>query len=99
MSDVYQALAHPTRRKILSLLAEKSFSAGEIATQLEVANSTLSGHLNILKSANLVDVERKGVTLIFRINVSVAEETTSNVMSLFRVGESTKRATGKEVPS
>lgn len=92
MTDVYKALAHPTRRKILSLLTEDFFSAGDIATRLGIANSTLSGHLSILKNAKLIDVERRGVTLIFRINVSVAEETTSHLMSLFRVGEtSTKK--------
>jgi len=47
----------------------------------------LSGHLNILKAANLIDVERRGVTLIFRINVSVAEEVISNLMSVLQVGE------------
>jgi len=87
MTDVYRALAHPTRRKILSILAEDSRAAGEIASLLSIPNSTLSGHLNILKAANLIDVERRGVTLIFRINVSVAEEVISNLMSVLQVGE------------
>jgi len=87
MTDVYRALAHPTRRKILSTLAEDSRAAGEIASLLSIPNSTLSGHLNILKAANLIDVERRGVTLIFRINVSVAEEVISNLMSVLQVGE------------
>ncbi|MEO9971049.1 MAG: metalloregulator ArsR/SmtB family transcription factor [Hyphomonadaceae bacterium] len=96
MSDVYKALAHPTRRDILSMLARDSYAAGDIAAHLKIANSTLSGHLNILKNASLIDVERRGVTLIFRINVSVAEETTAHLMSLFRVGETSAE---KKTPS
>ena len=87
MSDVYRAIAHPSRREILSVLAKAPLSAGEIADALKIAKPTLSGHLNILKDADLVDVERQGVTLIYRINMSVAEETASNLLSLFRVGK------------
>jgi DNA-binding transcriptional ArsR family regulator len=90
MADVFRALAHPTRRDILSALAEAPLSAGEIAERLKISKPTLSGHLNILKETDLIDVERQGVTLIYRINVSVAEETAAHLMSLFRVGE--KRA-------
>lgn len=87
MTDVYRALAHPSRRDILSALTKKPLSAGEIAERLKIAKPTLSGHLNILKEADLVDVERRGVTLIYRVNVSVAEETAANLMSLFRIGK------------
>ncbi len=87
MTDVYRALAHPSRRDILAALTKAPLSAGEIADKLKIAKPTLSGHLGVLKEANLVDVERRGVTLIYRINVSVAEETAANLMSLFRVGE------------
>lgn len=102
MADVFRALAHPTRRKILSILAEDSRAAGEIASLLSIPNSTLSGHLSILKAANLIDVERSGVTLIFRINVSVAEETISHLMSVLQIGETERADLSKdsmEVPS
>lgn len=91
MTDVYKALAHPSRREILSALTKAPMSAGAIAEQLNIAKPTLSGHLSILKEADLVDVERQGVTLIYRINVSVAEETAANLLSLFRVGAMPRR--------
>ncbi len=87
MTDVYRALAHPSRREILAALTKGPLSAGDIADALNIAKPTLSGHLGVLKDADLVDVERRGVTLIYRINASVAEETMANLMSLFRVGE------------
>jgi DNA-binding transcriptional ArsR family regulator len=93
MTDVYRALAHSSRRDILSALTKEPLSAGEIAERLKIAKPTLSGHLNILKEADLVDVERRGVTLIYRVNVSVAEETAANLMSLFRIGETSSPVT------
>lgn len=87
MADVYKALAHPVRRKVLSLLRERARSAGEIAEAFDLAKPTLSGHFNILREADLVSVERRGTTLIYRLNLSVLEEALSGLMDLVRLGE------------
>ncbi|MEL7487753.1 MAG: metalloregulator ArsR/SmtB family transcription factor [Pseudomonadota bacterium] len=87
MTDVFKALAHPARREILSILSKGAASAGDLADQFSIAKPTLSGHLNILKEAQLVDAERRGTTLIYRINASVAEEALSGFMSILGVGE------------
>lgn len=87
MSDVYHALAHPARRKILTLLRRRAMSAGEIAEAFDLAKPTLSGHFSVLKGSDLVSVERQGATLIYRINLSVAEETMSGLMDIFRIGD------------
>jgi ArsR family transcriptional regulator, arsenate/arsenite/antimonite-responsive transcriptional repressor len=73
MSEVYKALAHPTRRAILRMLREREMSAGEIAAQFDLSKPTLTGHFNILRDADLVDVQRRGTTLIYRLNASVLE--------------------------
>ncbi len=88
MSEVYRALADPTRRHILEMLREREMSAGEIADQVTVAKPTLSGHLSVLKSAGLVDVTRQGTTLIYRLNTSVLEDAIFTLMNTFRVGQS-----------
>lgn len=87
MADVYKALAHPARRKILSLLRERARSAGELAESFELAKPTLSGHLTILREAGLVSIERRGATLIYRLNLSVLEDALAGMMDLFRLGE------------
>ena len=43
-SEVYSALADPTRRRILESLGEREMSAGEIAGHFDLAKPTLSGH-------------------------------------------------------
>ena len=97
MSDVFQALAHPVRRRVIAMLRERAHSAGEIAEAFDLAKPTLSGHFNVLKSANLIFVERKGTTLYYRANVSVLEETLTGLFDLFRLGEEDSRPSmGKE---
>jgi len=82
MSDVFDALAHPVRRKILGLLRRKAMSAGELAEKFDLAKPTLSGHFSVLKAADLVTTERQGTTIIYRINLSVLEEALAALMDI-----------------
>lgn len=82
MHDVFDALAHPVRRKILKMLRTRAMSAGEIAEQFDLAKPTLSGHFAVLKAAELVRTERRGTTIIYRLNMSVLEETVSLLLDL-----------------
>ena len=83
MSEVLKALAHPTRRAILRLLREREMSAGEIAGHFDLSKPTLSGHFNELRDAGLVDVQRQGTSLIYRLNASVLEEALLELMDGF----------------
>lgn len=85
MGDVFQALGDPTRREILRLLRQRDMSAGEIAERFQFARSTLSGHFNVLKHAGLIVPEKRGTTIVYSLNVSVAEETVAAVLELFDV--------------
>ena len=86
MSEVYKALADPTRRRILELLKEREMTAGEISGHVHVSKPTLSGHFAVLKAAGLVDVTRQGTSLIYRLNTSVLEEAIFALMNAFKVG-------------
>jgi ArsR family transcriptional regulator len=87
MSEVYKALADPTRRRILELLRAQEMTAGEIADCVAVSKPTLSGHFAVLKAAGLVDVTRQGTSLIYRLNTSVLEDAIFALMSAFKVGQ------------
>lgn len=82
MSDVFDALAHPVRRKVLKLLRRKAMSAGDLAQQFDIAKPTLSGHFAVLKAADLVTTERQGTTIIYHVNMSALEEATAALMEL-----------------
>jgi DNA-binding transcriptional ArsR family regulator len=83
MSEVFKALAHPTRRAILRLLREREMSAGDIAAHFDLTKPTLSGHFNELRDAGLVEVQRQGTSLIYRLNASVLEEALLELMDGF----------------
>jgi DNA-binding transcriptional ArsR family regulator len=89
-SRAYEAVAHPTRRTVLRLLSEQErLSAGEIAEKLQIAKPTLSGHLNVLKVADLVVAERQGTTIWYRSNMTVLEELLCGFLTLLRSQEKT----------
>ena len=87
MSEVYRALADPTRRRILQLLREKEMTAGELAEHFDLAKPTLSGHFAVLREARLVSPEKNGTTITYRLNVSVLEEALLALMDGFKLGE------------
>lgn len=87
MSDqqTFKALADPTRREILQLLAGGSMSAGDIAQRFDISKPSLSHHFNLLKQANLVRTHRQGQNIYYTLNTSVLEDTARFVLDLFQV--------------
>ena len=90
MTDVYQALAHPVRRAVLKKLRDGPLSAGDLAADFSVSKPTMSRHFASLKDAGLIQAERKGTTIRYRLNVSVAEEAMSVLMDILGTGKSRK---------
>ena len=59
-ADVFQVLAEPRRRAVLSLLADQERTAGEIAERFDVTRQAVSQHLRILLESGLVAERREG---------------------------------------
>ncbi|HWE44807.1 MAG TPA: autorepressor SdpR family transcription factor [Caulobacteraceae bacterium] len=95
MAEIYKALADPTRRRILELLREKEMSAGEIAGYFDLSKPTLSGHFNVLREAGLVETERNGTTIVYRLNVTVLEEALMALFDTFRLTAKPKAGESK----
>ena len=66
--DVFQAIADPTRRAILLLVAAKSMTAGAIAANFDTARPTVSKHLQILTECKLLEQEQTGREVYYHIN-------------------------------
>ncbi len=86
MEPVFRALADPTRRRILQLLHTRQMSAGEIAGRFTLAKPTLSGHLAILRAADLVSADRQGTSIIYRLNLSVLQQALLGFAQVFGIG-------------
>jgi len=66
-SDVFGALANPSRRTILDTLLAGPLTAGELTGRLELSRSSASEHLAVLKEAGLIREERQGRHRIYHL--------------------------------
>lgn len=58
--DVFQAIADPTRRQIINLIAEKPLNLNSIAENFEISRPAISQHIKILIECGLVDIQQIG---------------------------------------
>lgn len=72
--DVFQAIADPTRRAILLLLASQSMTAGSIAANFNTARPTVSKHLQILTECELLKQEQNGREIYYLLNPKKMKE-------------------------
>ncbi|WP_426478693.1 ArsR/SmtB family transcription factor [Chryseobacterium sp. CBSDS_008] len=72
--DVFQAIADPTRRSILMLVAAQSMTAGAIASNFDTARPTVSKHLHILTECELLTSEQNGREIIYHLNPNKMKE-------------------------
>jgi DNA-binding transcriptional ArsR family regulator len=72
--DVFQAIADPTRRAILLLVATQSMTAGSIASNFDTARPTVSKHLHILTECELLKQEQQGREIYYHFNAQKMKE-------------------------
>ena len=95
--QVFEAIAQPTRRDILSLLARGELSAGDIAARFEVTQPAISQHLRVLREAGLVTQRRDGSRRIYGVRAEGLGELNDFLAELLPSGlERLKRAAEEE---
>jgi DNA-binding transcriptional ArsR family regulator len=72
--DVFQAIADPTRRAILLLVASQTMTAGAIAANFDTARPTVSKHLQILTECELLAPQQTGREIYYHINAKKMKE-------------------------
>jgi DNA-binding transcriptional ArsR family regulator len=58
--DVFQAIADPTRREIINLIARKPQNLNTIASNFDVSRQAISLHIKILTECGLVEIKQQG---------------------------------------
>ena len=95
MNDALKALADPTRREILRLLAKGEKRAGELADRFDMTKPSVSHHFSVLKAADLIRCRRDGRELYYTLNTTVVQDVASSLLELFsgksRPNESTSQ--------
>jgi DNA-binding transcriptional ArsR family regulator len=66
-SDVFQAVADPTRRALLGLLRNSERTVSELLAAFDVSQPAISQHLRVLREAGLVEVRRAGRQRLYRL--------------------------------
>lgn len=90
IASTFEAFADPTRREILTVLAEREHSATELADAIpRVGRTAVSSHLRILRSAGLVNERREGRYRYYSINPGPADEAVEFMRSIYRSSLST----------
>ena len=72
--EVFRALGDASRRRILKLLQRGSLNAGDIARHFDVSAPSVSHHLAVLKTSDLIRAERRGQNIVYSLNTSVVED-------------------------
>ncbi len=73
-TDIYKAIADPTRRALLSSLSSGEKSVTDLLEPFDISMPALSGHLQILREVGLVKQERKGRQRIYYLNAQPLQE-------------------------
>lgn len=71
---MFKALSDPTRRRVLQLLRRRPMSAGELSDHFAVSKPTMSAHFSVLQEADLIEADRQGRMILYRLKMSVLEE-------------------------
>jgi DNA-binding transcriptional ArsR family regulator len=66
-TNVFRALADPTRRQILADLRDGELAAGEIAARFSISGPSISRHLSVLKGAGLVEERREANRIYYSL--------------------------------
>ena len=85
-TEVFKALADPTRREILRLLARGEKTAGQIAERFDMTKPSVSHHFEVLKKADLVRTRRDGQHIWYALNTTVVEDLMTWLWDAFSKG-------------
>jgi DNA-binding transcriptional ArsR family regulator len=104
--EIFEAIAQPTRREILRLLAAGELSAGDVGARFAVTQPAISQHLKALKSAGLVSERREGTRRLYSVRPEgmgdlhdfLAEVMPSRLERLKQVAEEEERRAGGSDP-
>jgi len=58
--DVFQAIADPTRRQIISMLASQSLNLNAVAEKFDISRPAISKHIKILTECGLIVIKQQG---------------------------------------
>ena len=83
VDSAFRALADPTRRRIIELVALRGLPAGDIARHFHTTRPAVSQHLTVLRKAGLLTERREGRTRIYQTNQETVDEVVQHLQSFW----------------
>jgi DNA-binding transcriptional ArsR family regulator len=99
MNEVFKALSHPARRRMVAMLRDGPLASGDIASRFDMAWPTVTAHLAALKAAGLVETEKDGASVRYRLVISAVEEALAFMMDLMGAGEASELPNARKSPA
>jgi DNA-binding transcriptional ArsR family regulator len=72
--DVFQAIADPTRRTIIGLIAQQAMTPNALAEHFDTSRQAVSKHLRILTECELVKQEQQGREIYYQLEIDKMKE-------------------------
>ena len=85
--DIFQAVADPTRRAIIMLIALQAMTPNAIAENFDTTRQAVSKHLRILTECNLVKQEQQGREIYYSLEIEKMEEIDKWINELRKIWE------------
>ena len=85
-ADQFKALSEPIRLRIVDILRHGEMTVGDIAEFLETELVTVSHHLKILKHAGLIEVERDGRFMLYRLRKDLLQKVARTSKDFLNLG-------------
>jgi DNA-binding transcriptional ArsR family regulator len=86
--DIFQAIADPTRRAILTLVALQAMTPGAIADSFDSSRQTISKHIQILTECRLLKQEQSGREIYYHFNPNKMKEIAQWLMPFAKMWDS-----------
>ncbi|MFW5983411.1 MAG: ArsR/SmtB family transcription factor [bacterium] len=80
--NVAKALSDENRYNIIRLLLQRNYCVGALSKRLEISESAVSQHLKLLRSAGIVNGEKRGYFTHYSINRDILKETAKQIIEL-----------------
>ncbi|MCG2725106.1 MAG: metalloregulator ArsR/SmtB family transcription factor [Elusimicrobia bacterium] len=90
-ASAIKALSHPTRLLIVNMLSKRDICVCELTKAIGNDISTVSKHLSVLKNAGLVDINRKGNRIFYKLKCPCILEFMSCVAKILEISAKEKR--------
>ena len=89
-AEIIKAMAHPSRLYMVDILSRGERCVGDLTDMIEADMSTISKHLNILRTAGIVEVRKEGTRMYYRLKVPC-------VLNFFGCVETVLKESGSEL--